>query len=184
MTARWSDIPAAEKKDLIELEMSLVISRSSRWPWKWVGQLTCCFRSYMWGFHWLCWCFHLSYLDVSWNLQIYTNCHAVKLRSLVNLENSSKNCHVPFWSLCRQTTKPLNELLLIRAEIASNVLNDGRGWISVFNWSDTSMPTPPPVRWYAQGSLTLLTLNSWAHLHPHRWIPGGGGLGLGGVGQK
>ena len=23
--------------------------------------------------------------------------------------------------------------------------------------------------------LTLLTLNSWAHLHPHRWIPGKGG---------
>ena len=23
--------------------------------------------------------------------------------------------------------------------------------------------------------LTLLTLNSWAHLHPHRWIPGRGG---------
>ena len=26
-------------------------------------------------------------------------------------------------------------------------------------------------------ALTLLTLNSWAHLHPHRWIPGGGGGG-------
>ena len=48
--------------------------------------------------------------------------------------------------------KLLNELFPIRAEIASNVLNDGREWISVFNWSDTSMPTPPPVHWSAQGS--------------------------------
>ena len=30
MTARWSEIPAAEKTDLIELEMRLVISRSSQ----------------------------------------------------------------------------------------------------------------------------------------------------------
>ena len=29
MTARWSKIPAAEKTDLIELEMRLVISKSS-----------------------------------------------------------------------------------------------------------------------------------------------------------
>ena len=34
----------------------------------------------------------------------------------------------------------------IRAEIASNVLNDGRGWMSVFNWSDTSMPTPSALK--------------------------------------
>ena len=40
-----------------------------------------------------------------------------------------------------QTTKPLNDLFRLRAQIASNVLNDGRGWISVFNLSDTSMPT-------------------------------------------
>ena len=45
MTARWSEIPAAEKTDLIELEMRLVISRSSQWPWTWVGKLPCCFRS-------------------------------------------------------------------------------------------------------------------------------------------
>ena len=30
MTTRWFDIPAAEKTDLIELEMRLVISRSSQ----------------------------------------------------------------------------------------------------------------------------------------------------------
>ena len=30
MNARWSGIPAAEKTDLIELEMRLVISRSSQ----------------------------------------------------------------------------------------------------------------------------------------------------------
>ena len=30
MTARWSVIPAAEKTDLIELEMRLVIKRSSQ----------------------------------------------------------------------------------------------------------------------------------------------------------
>ena len=30
MTARWSEIPVAEKIDLIELEMRLVISRSSQ----------------------------------------------------------------------------------------------------------------------------------------------------------
>ena len=30
MTGRWSEIPAAEKTDLIELEMRLVISRSSQ----------------------------------------------------------------------------------------------------------------------------------------------------------
>ena len=44
----------------------------------------------MWGFHWICWCFHLSYLDVSWNLLIYTNCHAVKLCSPVDLEIHQK----------------------------------------------------------------------------------------------
>ena len=38
MTAKWSEIPAAEKTDLIELEMRLVISRSSQWPWTWVIQ--------------------------------------------------------------------------------------------------------------------------------------------------
>ena len=46
----------------------------------------------------------------------------------------------------------LNELFPIRAEIASNVLNDGRGYMSVFNWSDTSTPTPPLARWSARGS--------------------------------
>ena len=30
MTAKWSEIPAAEKTDLIELEMCLVIKISSR----------------------------------------------------------------------------------------------------------------------------------------------------------
>ena len=45
MTARWSEIPAAEKTDLIELEMRLVISRSIQWPWTWVGKLIWCFRS-------------------------------------------------------------------------------------------------------------------------------------------
>ena len=32
-----------------------------------------------------------------------------------------------------------------------------------------TLRTPPP--------LTLLTLISWAHLHPHRWISGEGGGG-------
>ena len=78
------------KTDLIELEMRLVISRSSQWPWTWVGKLPCCFRS--------------KHVRISLNLlvfpfdlsrcmlesSIYTNCHAVKLCSLVDLEIHQK----------------------------------------------------------------------------------------------
>ena len=152
MTARWSEIPAAEKTDLIELEMRLVMSRSSQWPWTWVGKLTCCFR--------------LKHVRISFNLLVFPfELSRCKLKSpnIYKLScseimfssrswNSSKNWHVPFWSLYSQTTRPLNELFPIREEIASNVLNDGRGWMSVFNWTDTSMPTPPPVLWSARGS--------------------------------
>ena len=152
MTARWSEKPAAEKTDLIELEVRLVISRSSQRPWTWVGKLTCCLKS--------------RHVRILLNLLVCPFAlFRCKLKSpnLYKLSwsgiifsrkswNSSKNWHVPFWSLYRQTTKPLNELFPIRAEIASNVLKDGRGWISVLNWSDTSMPTPPPVRWSARSS--------------------------------
>ena len=123
------------------------------WPWTWVGKLTCCLGSkhVRISLNLLACPFELSRCKLK--SPIYTNCHGVDLVLYSKSWNSSKiDIHVPFLSLYRQTTKPLNELFPIRAEIASNVLNDGRGWISVFNWSDISMPTPRPVRWSARAS--------------------------------
>ena len=111
MTTKWSEIPAVEKIDLIELEMCLVISRSSQWPWTLVGKLTCCLKS--------------EHVRISLNLLVFqfglSRCN-LKSPNIYKLScskimfsssswNSSNNWHVLFWSLFRQTRKRLNELL-------------------------------------------------------------------------
>ena len=136
--------------------MRLVNKRSSQWSWTWVGKLTCCLRS--------------KHVRMSLNLLVIpfelSRCK-LKSPSIYKLSwsgimfsskswNSSKNRPVPFLSLYRQTTKPLNELFPIRAEIASNVLKVYRGWISVLNWLETKMPTPPPVHWSAGGEISAI----------------------------
>ena len=91
-------------------------------------------------------------LDISWNLPKYTDCHVVELCSVVNLEIRQKIDMYRYEAYTCRQLKHWTKMLPIRAEITSNVLNDGRGWISVLNWSETKMPTPPPARWSAPGS--------------------------------
>ena len=129
-----------QKAALIELEMRLVIKRSSQWPWTWVGKLACCLRSK----HVRIWLNLLVFSVWCWSRCMFKSPNIYKLlwsaKNIIMFSSKSWNSskiYVPFWNLYRQTTKPLIELFAIGVEIASNVLDDVKGLRSVFNSSKT-----------------------------------------------
>ena len=129
MTVRWYEIPAAEKNpDLIQVEMRLLIKRSSQWSWTWVEKLTCCLGS--------------KHVRIPFNLLACPfELPRCKLKSPIVIEWSLVNLEINQNLTCRPTVlKPIQVDKETTERMVSDTCRDRferfkwcRRWISVFS---------------------------------------------------